>query len=79
MKKNIKFEEAMLSLEDIVRQLESGALSLDDSLKAFEEGIELVKLCNGKLDAAEQKVKILIEGNEGAVTDAPCDIRANET
>jgi len=79
MKKNIKFEEAMLSLEDIVRQLESGALSLDDSLKAFEEGIELVKLCNGKLDAAEQKVKILIEGNDGAVTDAPFDISANET
>ncbi len=74
MKKNINFEEAMISLEDIVKKLESGALSLDDSLKAFEEGIGLVKLCNSKLDDAEQKVKILIEGKDGAVTDAPFDV-----
>ena len=74
MKKNINFEEAMLSLEDIVKRLEGGSLSLDDSLKAFEEGIGLIKICNGKLDAAEQKVRILIEGKDAAVTDAPFDI-----
>ena len=74
MKKNINFEEAMISLEDIVKKLESGTLSLDDSLKAFEEGIALVKICNGKLDAAEQRVKILIEGKDGTITDAPFDI-----
>lgn len=74
MKKNINFEEAMLALEDIVKKLESGALSLDDSLKVFEEGIGLVKVCNGRLDAAEQKVKILIEGKNGAVTDMPFDV-----
>ena len=78
MKKNINFEDAMLSLEDVVRRLESGSLSLDESLKAFEEGIELVKVCNKKLDDAEQKVKILIEGNDGTVTDAPFDVSSNE-
>ncbi len=78
MKKNMSFEEAMISLEDIVRKLEGGALSLDDSLKAFEEGVGLVKVCNQKLDTAEQKVKILIEGKDGTVTDEPFDVTRDE-
>lgn len=78
MKKNIDFEQAMLSLEDIVKKLESGELSLDQSIEAFEEGINLVKVCNAKLDEAEQKVKILIEGSDGSVTDAPFDVNRDE-
>lgn len=79
MKKNINFEEAMLSLEDIVKKLEGGTLSLDDSLKAFEEAISLVKVCNEKLDAAEQKVKILIQGKDGTITDEPFTVESDET
>jgi len=55
--KNIKFEDALLKLEEIVDKLEAGDISLDDSLKVFEEGNDLVKLCLKKLNEAEQKLK----------------------
>ena len=73
MKKNIKFEEALISLEEIVKKLESGSLSLDESLESFEEAIKLVKICNEKLESAEQRVRILTEGQDGVITDAPFD------
>ena len=58
-KEEMTFEEAMAKLEEIVRKLEGGSAPLDQSLAMFEEGVALVKLCNSRLDAAEQKVKIL--------------------
>jgi len=73
MKKTLNFEEAMLSLEDIVRKLENGGLSLDESLSAFEEAVKLVKLCNEKIEAAEHKVKMLVENADGVITDVPFD------
>ena len=73
MKDNIRFEDAMLKLENIVRRLEAGALTLDESLSSFEEAVALVKLCNEKLEAADQKVRILTESADGSVTDQPCD------
>ena len=76
MDKNIKFEDAILQLEGIVRKLEAGSLSLDESLSAFEEAVGLVKLCNEKLEAAEQKVRILTEGDDGCVSDLPFDENA---
>ena len=63
------FEEAMARLEEIVRALDGGAAGLDDSLGLFEEGIALVKLCNTKLEGAEQKVKLLAKGNDGALAE----------
>ena len=71
MNKNIKFEDAIEKLDSIVSKLESGTVSLDESLALFEEGVGLIKLCNEKLDAAEQKVRILTENTDGAVSDAP--------
>lgn len=68
---NITFEEAVARLEQIVRAMEEGKLSLDDSLKAFEEGIALVRFCNGRLDAAEQRIRILISGEDGSVSEQP--------
>ena len=59
------FEAALGRLEEIVRALENGNAQLDASLALYEEGVSLVKLCNGPLDAAEQKVKILIAGEDG--------------
>ena len=56
---DIDFENALLRLEKIAQELESGKAQLDDSLKLFEEGIELSRICKKKLDEAEQKVKIL--------------------
>ena len=71
IKENITFEEAVARLEEIVRAMEEGKLSLDDSLAAFEEGIALVRFCNGRLDSAEQRVRILMTGADGTVTAAP--------
>ncbi len=59
------FEQALARLEEIVRALDSGDAPLDQSLALFEEGVGLVKLCSEKLDAAEQKVKILVRGEDG--------------
>ena len=69
MAKKKSFEEAFSSLEDIVKKMESGELSLDESLDAFEEAIKLVKFCNSELERAEQKVRILTEGADGVITD----------
>lgn len=78
MTKNMKFEEAMQLLEDIVRKLESGNLSLDESLSAFEEAVGLVKLCNEKLEDAEQKVRILTASAGGEITDMPFAVNDDE-
>ena len=68
---DLSFEEAMTMLEDTVRRLENGGLSLDESLKAFEEAVKLIKICNEKLEGAEQKVKILLENSEGIIEAKP--------
>ena len=66
---NMKFEEALARLEEIVRALDSGAAPLDESLALFEEGVRLVKLCSEKLDSAEQTVKILVRGEDGTAVE----------
>ena len=71
MKNNIKFEEAILKLEESVRLLEGGSLSLDESIEKYEEALRYVKICNETLEKAEQKVKILTEGKDGAISDRP--------
>ena len=59
-----KFEEALKKLEALVKTMESGDLTLDDSLKAFEEGIRLIRFCTRKLDEAERKVEILLRDDD---------------
>ena len=59
------FEAAIARLEEIVRALESGNTPLDESLSLFEEGVHLVKLCNERLDGAEQKIKMLTFTSDG--------------
>lgn len=66
------FEEALERLEGVVRELESGALSLEESLVRFEEGVKLVKLCQARLEAARLQVKRLEEGPDGPV-EIPAD------
>jgi exodeoxyribonuclease VII small subunit len=62
---NKNFESALQELESVVEQLESGDLSLEDSLAAFEKGVGLVKYCNQKLTEVEEKVEVLLKDNEG--------------
>lgn len=68
MKENMTFEAALHRLEEIVHILEEGNAPLEDSLSVFEEGIRLVKFCNERLDTAEQKVKLLLVGDDGSVS-----------
>ena len=72
----IDFESALAKLEGEVKRLESGNMSLDESIAAFEEAVKLVKICNERLESAERRVRILTEGVDGVVTDLPfegCD------
>lgn len=62
---DMKFEEALAKLEKIKDELEKGDLSLDDSLKKFEEGIKLSQLCSKKLEAAKKKVQTLVKTSGG--------------
>jgi exodeoxyribonuclease VII small subunit len=66
-----KFEKALERLEGIVDSLEKGDLPLEDSLKIFEEGMELVNFCSRKLEEAEQKVTLLIQEGSGRVSQQP--------
>jgi exodeoxyribonuclease VII small subunit len=59
------FETAMAELEELVAQIETGNLSLEDSLKQFEKGIKLSRTCQKALNDAEQRVKILTESLNG--------------
>ncbi len=65
-----KFEAAMKELEEIVKRLESGDLSLEESLKIFEEGIALSRYCFKKLEEAEKKISLLID-DEGGIRQEP--------
>ncbi len=62
--KELGFEEAIKRLEELVSELENGKAPLDKSLKLFEEGVALVSACKKQLDEAEQKVKLLTEGDK---------------
>ena len=67
-KEEVTFEAAMKRLESIAETLGGGNLSLEDSLKMFEEGMELCKFCNKKLDEAEYKVEKLMEKKGGELS-----------
>lgn len=69
--KELKFEGALERLEEIVRKLEEGDIPLEDSLKLFEEGVRLSRLCDQKLQAAERRIEILMKDHEGGVTTLP--------
>ena len=64
MKKK-SFEEALAKLEQITKELEEGDLSLEESLKYFDEGVKLAEQCNSKLNEAQKKVEILLKKNDG--------------
>jgi exodeoxyribonuclease VII small subunit len=65
MKKTQTFEKAMKRLEEIGQSLESGDIALEESIKLYEEGIELIVFCQKKLAEAEKKIKKLNRDSEG--------------
>lgn len=64
MKKEQNFEENIQELENIIFELEKGELTLEDSMKKFEKGMELSKNCNRILENAEKKITILLKDGE---------------
>jgi exodeoxyribonuclease VII small subunit len=70
-RKKETFEEALQKLEAIVAQMEAGDLPLEETLKAFEEGVRLAGLCSKKLDEAERKVEKLIRDQAGKLQTTP--------
>jgi len=65
------FEQSMKKLEQIVQELESGDLPLEEAMHKFEEGIYLSKLCSEKLDETEKKITLLLQDQKGNVSEKP--------
>lgn len=65
------FEQSLKQLEQIVRELESGDLPLEQALKKFEEGMELSKFCSQKLEETERRITQLMQNSSGAVIEKP--------
>ncbi len=64
-KQETTFEQALTELEQIVQKLERGELPLEDSLRLYEEGIRLSRLCHGKLEEAEGRIEVLLKDSHG--------------
>ena len=65
------FEKNLEKLEQIVEVLEAGSISLDESLKGFEQGVKLSRSCHKELSEAQKKVEILIQDEEGNESKQP--------
>jgi exodeoxyribonuclease VII small subunit len=66
-----KFEDELADLEGIVNQIDSGELSLEDSISSFERGVALVRSLNQKLDEVERRVEVLIRDSRGELKRSP--------
>ena len=69
----VRFEDALRDLEETVQRLESGELSLEDALAAFERGVGLVRVLNEKLAEVEQRVEVLMRDSQGRLRTRPLD------
>ena len=70
-----KFEAALTRLEKIVKDLEQEDLPLEQSLKLFEEGIKLSRICNARLDEAERRVEVLLKDKNGRMIAKPFEAK----
>jgi exodeoxyribonuclease VII small subunit len=68
-----RFEDELKDLEAIVNKIDSGELTLEESIGAFERGVTLVKTLNQKLDEVERKIELLTRNAEGGLQSAPLD------
>ena len=73
MNKKMSFEDAIERLELIVADLEKSDIKLDDMLKLYEEGSELIKLCLSKLDDVEKKIRILSADADNTINESPLE------
>jgi exodeoxyribonuclease VII small subunit len=75
---DLKFEDCLTRLEQIVGALETGNLPLEESLKVFEEGITLARHCSRYLDDAERRIEMLVKDDGGATTTRPFAFEAED-
>ena len=75
MKEETTFEEMIDTLESIAKELESGKLTLDESVKKFETGMELSKKCSAILENAEKKITMLITDDQGEIQEENFDAK----
>ena len=71
--KELKFEESLERLEEIVGQLEGGELSLDASLKLYEEGVNMSQACAKRLEQAQKKIETLMRTSSGELKTTEVD------
>jgi exodeoxyribonuclease VII small subunit len=69
--KEMTYEQAYAKLEEYTEQLESGELTLDESLQVFEKAVALIRYCGEKLDGAKKQMQVLVEGLNGEMTEKP--------
>ena len=72
------FEEQLTALETVVERLERGELSLDESVRLFEEGVKLSQACKIELEKAEGRVQVLVEGKGGKMQVAEMEVEKAE-
>lgn len=70
-RKDMTYEQAYAKLEEYTEQLESGELTLDESLKVFEKAVGLIRYCGEKLDGAKKQMMVLVEGLDGELEETP--------
>jgi exodeoxyribonuclease VII small subunit len=68
---DLKFEDCLTRLEQIVGRLESGSLPLEESLTIFEEGVKLARTCARYLEDAEKRIEVLVKDDAGALSARP--------
>jgi len=76
--KNRRFEDEVKDLETIINQIDSGELTLEESISAFERGVALVKSLNQRLDEVERKVEMLTRDAEGRLRSTPLDLEIRD-
>lgn len=69
--KEMTYEQAFKKLEEYTQQLESGDLTLDESLQVFEKAVGLIRYCGEKLDGAKKQMMVLVEGLGGEMQEKP--------
>ena len=70
----LSFEEGLAELEDIVRRLEAGDASLEESIEIYTRGAQLKRHCEAKLRAAEEKIERIVLSSDGGVASEPADL-----
>jgi exodeoxyribonuclease VII small subunit len=73
------FEEHLTELEKVVERLERGDLTLDESVRLFEDGMKLSTACKQELEQAEGRIQVLVEGKAGKMQPADLDLQPTET